>query len=144
MYFYRIFISKAQHSLPQDELTQLLNQSKTLIEEQDITGVLACVQGAFGTHDETHFIQVLEGPKPAVDLISDTITHDGRYGALRVLSEAPVENRRFDNWHTAFECINLEEHKELKAFFQLDDDVLQSNEFQEANPLLDFLSSFEQ
>lgn len=143
MYYYRIFISKAVQTVQREELNLLFNQSKALVAKHGITGVLACVQGMFGTHHETHFMQVLEGVKPEVEKISGAIMQNSIYGNLRLLAEAAVKKKNFNNWRVAFECIDLEEHQELKTFFQLDDAVLKHKEFQESNLLLDFLNEFQ-
>lgn len=72
----------------------------TILGESQRNNALRDLTGALATHRGT-FIQVIEGPSDAVDLLLDRLRRDPRHTDIRVLDRAPVERRSFEAWSMA-------------------------------------------
>lgn len=55
-----------------------------------ITGVLV--------HRPGRFLQVLEGPAPALEQVFERICRDIRHGGIALMEFAPVDHQRFEDW----------------------------------------------
>ena len=53
-------------------------------------------------HVGEHFIQVLEGPTPAVERTFETICCDFRHDDVKLIDLVPVKSRVFPEWNMAF------------------------------------------
>jgi hypothetical protein len=71
----------------------ILGESQRNNAQRDLTGALAAHRG--------RFIQVIEGPKDAVDALLERLERDPRHRNIRVLDRAPVERRSFEDWSMA-------------------------------------------
>lgn len=76
-------------------LAGLLESSRVANIGTDLSGLLLYRGG--------RFLQVLEGPEPAVRDAIDRIGHDPRHRDLRVLVSEPIEERRFPDWTMGYE-----------------------------------------
>lgn len=78
------------------ELAELLRRARAYNRRQDLTGILLYTP-------DGRFLQVLEGPAPAVrHLYFNRIAPDPRHGDVRVFSEGPALWRSFAGWPLAF------------------------------------------
>jgi len=50
----------------------------------------------------THFAQVLEGEKEAIDKLMENIRGDARHEQVRVVDQGPLAQRRFKDWSMAY------------------------------------------
>lgn len=80
------------------QLDELLTQSREANRRAAITGVLL--------YRADRFVQVLEGPKDAVDATLDRITRDTRHANVRVLIDEPLAARQFADWSMGFERLS--------------------------------------
>jgi hypothetical protein len=71
----------------------ILGEAQRNNAQRDLTGALAAHRG--------RFIQVIEGPKDAIDGLLERLERDPRHRDLRVLDRAPVEHRTFEGWSMA-------------------------------------------
>ncbi len=71
----------------------ILGQSQRNNSQRDLTGALAVHRG--------RFIQVIEGPSDAIDVLMDRLRLDPRHKDLRVIERAPVQQRSFQGWSMA-------------------------------------------
>ncbi|RYZ83014.1 MAG: BLUF domain-containing protein [Proteobacteria bacterium] len=94
---YLIYTSVATKPFFEDELTELLNQSKANNQACGITGLLLYRDGLF--------MQLLEGPQEAVRDCYTRISADPRHRDILLLVEKPSNSRLFEDWAMAFEKV---------------------------------------
>lgn len=85
-----IYQSTAVAALTGPELGRLLRQSRAHNYQAGVTGMLL--------YDGACFLQVLEGPGPAVICTFGRIRLDCRHTDVQVLANGPVTRRQFSNW----------------------------------------------
>nr|WP_283769998.1 BLUF domain-containing protein [Mucilaginibacter sp. Bleaf8] len=142
MLFCVIYISKAVKLMSESELQQLLNESRSWNESHELTGMLLYIEGRFLLNLEGRFMQVLEGPEEEVKSTFNKIKTDSRHHQLIVFKHQPITKRNFTTWTMGFKSIELDEYQNTPGFFELDDDFLNSNDFQESGTALTFLKTF--
>jgi hypothetical protein len=92
--FQLIYISAASYRFSQQQLTELLDQSRKVNLEHKITGLLLYAKG--------HFIQLLEGDKKTIEDLMARITQDPRHHHVEVLEQGSGRDRQFAQWSMAF------------------------------------------
>lgn len=85
-----IYMSQAAAPLSHAQLGVILGQARMLNRRRDLTGLL----GFTGRH----FIQVLEGSAPGLDLLMNSLVRDRRHARLRTFVREDVAQRRFGSW----------------------------------------------
>lgn len=90
-----LYISTARTTLRPSELDELLIKARKANSAADVTGLLV-VGGR-------RFLQVLEGPEPAVTATYERIRRDPRHFALVKLHDRDVATRSFASWAMGFE-----------------------------------------
>ncbi len=95
------YVSQARHPFSDKELEDLLAVSRANNAACSITGILF--------YGNNMFMQVLEGPKQAVEKTFSKIKHDPRHFGIRVLEKTPVETRRFPDFSMAFKKLSAPE-----------------------------------
>ena len=89
------YVSTAIRDMADEELAELLKQSRRDNEAADITGFLM--------YADRSFFQVIEGGWEAIDTLYGKIVKDSRHsGVTRILFE-PADARVFPNWQMAFQ-----------------------------------------
>lgn len=89
-----IYVSTARYDLATADLQAILAEARTRNAEEDVTGLLIC--------NGPNFMQLLEGPRAAVEEIFSLICGDDRHsGVVRILAE-PAQTRLFGGWDMAF------------------------------------------
>ena len=89
-----VYSSAPAQKLMQSHLHMILRQARLNNKLAKITGVLVFVDGAF--------LQVLEGEETTIRRIFDKIRIDTRHKDVRVLSDASIDKRSFENWEMAY------------------------------------------
>lgn len=89
-----IYVSSAKRLFSDEELLQLLQQSRDKNAGLAITGMLLYKDG--------NFMQVLEGPEKAVRELYATISNDQRHHGVICLLEENVVERQFPDWTMGF------------------------------------------
>lgn len=92
--YYLLYVSKVARAMDDDELVDILTESRRNNERDDITGLLL--------YKEDTFMQLLEGPHQAVSNTFDRIERDPRHTKISVLVEGSVDARRFARWSMGF------------------------------------------
>ncbi|MDD7945647.1 BLUF domain-containing protein [Microbacterium sp. NE2HP2] len=92
-----LYTSNARAPFGDDDLAALLAQSRASNAARDLTGMLLYRGG--------RFVQVLEGPEPAVRDLLTTIRQDSRHSDMRVLIEQPIAHREFREWTMGYQPI---------------------------------------
>ncbi len=96
MTLYQImYISSVTVSMTADECAGIAKASAIRNSADDVTGLLL--------FNSRRFLQVLEGPRDAVQRTFDRISRDGRHSAIVKLREATIENREFGQWGMAYD-----------------------------------------
>ncbi len=132
--YHLIYTSHAIQSFGEDELIQLLKESREYNKEHHSTGMLLYLNGKF--------IQVLEGEKDEVLNLYAQICVDPRHQRVIMIMEGTSPERIFKKWSMGFKHIshsdfhNLTGYKDIDHFFT--DDVPK----EKANLLLTFLTLF--
>ena len=85
-----LYASRAVDDVSQEQLLDILSQSKTNNPESGITGVL-CSSGPI-------FLQCLEGGRMQVNALYNQIAADPRHTEVVVLSYEEISERTFANW----------------------------------------------
>ena len=100
MTFQVIYASKA-NEIYQDELERILDQARQNNVANDITGVLVFVDNIF--------LQVLEGEQQKVLVLLDAIRNDKRHTDVKLIGQAKVEKRCFEDWAMAYVDLKKED-----------------------------------
>lgn len=79
-------------------VARILQSSRINNAKIDVGGVLFYGDG--------HFFQCLEGDKTAVHTLLERLHRDERHTDVKVVSEKPVQVRRFDDWSMKYTAIN--------------------------------------
>jgi hypothetical protein len=95
--FSLVYSSTATEQFDDDELQQLLTESRAFNEGEDISGMLLYRGG--------RFIQFLEGPEDRVRQLMTTIGDDPRHENVRVLLDGHPDARQFAEWTMGYEPI---------------------------------------
>lgn len=90
-----ISTSRAPLRVPQDDIDSILAVSRSNNARDGLSGLLL-VGGR-------RFLQVLEGPRQALDATYARIAADPRHFAVVQLSRRPIEQRSFPGWAMGFE-----------------------------------------
>ncbi len=91
-----VYSSTAVEPFSPEQLAELLVRSRAANERLGLTGLLV--------HRGGRFLQLLEGPDRAVIDRMAAIEHDPRHGAVRVLLEDGIDERRFPEWTMGYEA----------------------------------------
>lgn len=89
-----LYRSQAAPNLTQADIARLLQQARAHNTQHDITGLLCFSEG--------HFIQLLEGPAPAVLELYARIQQDPRHQAVKTLRDSAGPLRWFAEWQMAY------------------------------------------
>jgi len=89
-----IYVSAARNLFNSTQLRELLRLARIKNEQLDVTGMLLYHEGSF--------LQVLEGPLPAVNPLLETIDRDQRHQNLMLLLRREIAARNFADWKMEF------------------------------------------
>lgn len=99
MFFQLVYSSIATKEFWPDDLFALVEKSRRRNAERAITGMLLFCEG--------EFLQLIEGPEPAVRELFAAVELDQRHRSVRVLLAARCEERNFPDWTMG--CERLED-----------------------------------
>ncbi len=88
-----VYCSQADDLWSDTDLTQLVEHARAKNSQHGITGLI--------TYRHRQFVQILEGPEPAVEALFSTIERDVRHRDLRLLLRRNVTGRAFAGWDMA-------------------------------------------
>ncbi len=89
-----IYASRFSARLSADQLRSILRQSRENNPKNCITGVLCYGPGLF--------LQCLEGPRLAVNVLYGKIVNDSRNKEVTLLEYAEIDERAFEKWSMAY------------------------------------------
>jgi hypothetical protein len=123
-----VYVSSATKPLGEHEILEILRVARLNNEKLDITGMLLYRDG--------NFLQVLEGPAPAVDLMVAKIKRDLRHHGVILMSRKKIEERQFADWRMAFRNMSKDCSVEQGYSPFLESDLQDDNEAGEESQLV--------
>ncbi|MDD3374356.1 MAG: BLUF domain-containing protein [Candidatus Omnitrophica bacterium] len=109
MFHQLLYVSVESHPYTQQELANLLDQSRKNNQILNITGMLV--------YYKKHFLQILEGEKEVVLNLFQKIRKDNRHLSVILFWDEPVQERSFSDWTMAFVDLNQASYRQkLKGF----------------------------
>ena len=85
-----IYTSEARPGLSEDDVSRIVQQACRNNPSGDITGFLVFQQG--------RFLQLIEGPLMALEMLMAQLAQDDRHSQLRILSRLAIAERSFPAW----------------------------------------------
>lgn len=113
-----IYTSYASPDLTEEALQAILVIARRNNARNGITGILL--------HSGDQFMQVIEGPRPAVERLHKLIAADPRHEGMRTVLAHDVNQRDFGEWHMALRELPPErfaDNPALSQFFAPDFDL---------------------
>lgn len=89
-----IYASAAVGNYTAASLRPLLAAARKANARRGISGMLV--------YHARSFLQVLEGPEPAVETLFETIRSDQRHTAVRLIARCEIEEKEFEHWSMGF------------------------------------------
>lgn len=106
-----IYISQAVGEPSEDDLFDLLEQSRRNNVKKGLTGMLMYGGGTY--------LQCLEGEPAVVDELLKTIDADPRHTAVKILRRATIASRQFSDWSMGFEHVTEKSFAESPSLRKL-------------------------
>ena len=110
--FELLYCSSARQDLTDDDITDILNTSRTWNFTHNITGCLL--------YYDKQFIQIIEGDKKMVKQLFQNIQKDPRHENITLLKENVKEKRFFDHWSMAFEQLSRKDMENIDKVLMID------------------------
>lgn len=102
----------AVEALTQNDLHDILQESRNYNPQQNITGCLLYFKG--------EFLQILEGQKEEIEILFEKIRNDNRHTHVNLISLEPAEGRMYPDWSMAFHNLKLPELHEIKEHLDIE------------------------
>jgi hypothetical protein len=96
--FSLVYVSRAAPSMTSQDLLDLGAASQTANDAAGITGLLLYSDGGF--------LQMLEGPRAAVESLYASIEHDTRHDEVTLVRAREQRDREFPGWSMAFGSVD--------------------------------------
>jgi hypothetical protein len=103
-----LYTSRAVHPLSDQELRELLTQSRRDNAQHGITGIL------FYSHG--NIAQLFEGEETVADMLFARIARDGRHSHVVKHVDRPIVDRSFPGWSMAFHPLEPAAFDALQGF----------------------------
>ncbi len=129
--FQLVYRSTATVPFADADLTALLQQARHRNADERLTGLLLYHDGKF--------VQVLEGPVPAIDEVFSRIAADSRHTAVHLLAYGPVERRLFPDWSMGFAPLDPAGFQRFSGYLDPQSPVALALRLREADPNLQAL-----
>lgn len=136
MLYQLVYVSEAATEVTDGVLKDILASSRKNNPKKNVTGLLLYQNG--------RFVQVLEGPKEAVEEIYSVIEKDARHEHVRVMITNEIAQREFGNWEMGFAHTDDDSSNHLQGISDfMDQDVTQEEIFQQKSIVMQFLKMFQ-
>lgn len=111
MLYSLIYRSQASRAVHEVTLPPLLRKARLHNERTRLGGLLLYANG--------EFMQVLEGPEPALSQLYARIQADPRHFAVRTLAYGPIAERAFPDWRMAYAPTDAKSLEKITGFLPL-------------------------
>jgi hypothetical protein len=108
-----MYVSAAREAMSEVDLNDLLVVARDRNLALGLTGMLV--------YSKDSFLQVLEGPQPAIDEVFQSICRDARHSSIYVFDESAIDRRGFPNWSMGFRRLTTDILLPEPCFVELDD-----------------------
>ncbi len=108
-----VYRSKSRVEMHEQALAALLRQARLHNQTANLTGLLLYSRG--------RFLQVLEGPEPALSVLYARIQTDPQHQEVELLAYGPAPARAFPDWRMGFTSNDASFFKQLTGFLPLAD-----------------------
>ena len=115
-----VYLSTAVSSMTDNDLVELLQQSRRKNFLNDVTGVLL--------YSHQSFIQVIEGPNKAIDSIYKSIENDTRHSNIIKVIDAELPKRNFTDWTMGFATADSLKMAEFVGYLKSTDDLMATDD----------------
>jgi len=132
--YHLVYISYASRPLREDDLLDILNESRLNNKKNGITGMLVYLR--------EKFIQVLEGEYEAVNEVYKEIKSDLRHRKVTMVLEGNTETRLFKDWSMGFKKLDGQQFEELSGYRDPEDFFNTITVTNESPAVMIFLSLF--
>ena len=130
-----IYLSSSREYLSPEQINELLSKSREKNLKNNITGVLL--------YFDRDFLQVLEGPKHAIQELFEVIKKDERHTGILTVFNKETTKKHFPEWNMGFASSNYEKLRTLIGFENFDQKQLYGITDKIALTLIDkFLDSY--
>ncbi len=130
-----VYVSTATHPMGDQDLADLLAQSRERNERNDVTGMLL--------YKDRRFIQLLEGHEENVQKIFDSIRKDERHTDVELLWLRYVQYRDFPDWTMGFRNVDKLDPETLRGYSPfLDRDFRYENFLEDSTEVHQMLLAF--
>ncbi len=92
------------------DLKEILEISLSNNKHDEVTGILV--------HNESSYMQLLEGPEEKVEALFQRIQNDSRHTLVRVIWRHEISERSFDSWSMGYVNMAKVESKMLEGYEQ--------------------------
>ena len=96
--YHLIYASKETHKVSEDEILELLSQSRQANKKLSITGMLL--------YNESSFFQVLEGEKDIIENLFAHIAKDKRHEKVTKIIFEVIPERKFSEWSMGYSIVS--------------------------------------
>jgi hypothetical protein len=132
--YHLVYTSHASHPLSQNELIELLRESRNNNTSLNITGMLVYLNGKF--------IQVIEGRKASVLDLFNRIISDTRHRRVIKVMEGNSSTRIFKDWSMGFKSLSYDDFADITGFKDIDLFFHEEHAYEKGNLLMTFLTLF--
>ncbi len=132
--FHLVYTSHARAPYTQEDLIDLLRQSRAHNVKQSITGMLLYLNGKF--------IQVLEGNKENVQALFERICQNPRHTRVMKVMEGNSRTRLFKDWSMGFKQLTDEDFETITGYKDIDAIFSEDRVYNNGNLLMTFLTLF--
>jgi hypothetical protein len=106
--YHLIYISYEARPMKEDDLLDILHESRQNNKKHNVTGMLVYLNGKF--------IQVLEGGYKEVSDIYEGIVKDPRHRKVTTVLEGNTAQRIFKDWSMGFKKLSHQQFEQLSGF----------------------------
>jgi len=117
-----VYASSAVHLFSEEDLKDLLRQSRDNNTRLGLTGMLLYKDG--------NFLQVLEGPESALTGLYEKIQSDPRHYHVLKLMRKPIQEREFAAWSMGFKNLSDVNLQQTPGYSSFLNEPLNSSGFQ--------------
>lgn len=107
-----VYLSTSNGAFKEEDLNDILQQSRRNNPPQGITGVMLYVRGSV--------IQVLEGDRDVLETLYSKIEKDPRHTGISKIFSRPITKRLFTDWNMGYKTITEQQLGNIQDIVQLD------------------------
>jgi hypothetical protein len=132
--YHLVYISYEARPMQEEDLLDILNESRLNNKKYNVTGMLVYLHGKF--------IQVLEGEYNEVSTIYEGIVKDPRHRKVTTVLEGNTAQRIFKDWSMGFKKLSHQQFEQLSGFKDPDEFFSNAHVTNDSPAVMIFLTLF--